>query len=108
MIPIFIKILKALHPAQNPMKASNEANEISIVNKTIEILFNPTTWKLVISKEKTSPTPCANLLGGPGTIFSLKFNLGTIILVTKRAKGLIFGPEETLARNPYISILRST
>ena len=73
MIPIFIKILKALHPAQNPMKASNEANEISIVNKTIEILFNPTTWKLVISKEKTSPTPCANLLGGPGTIFSLKF-----------------------------------
>ena len=52
MIPIFIKILKALHPAQNPMKASNEANEISIVNKTIEILFNPTTRKLVISKEK--------------------------------------------------------
>ena len=82
------------------MTASNEANVISINNKVIDTLINPTIRKPVISKEKTYPIPCANLLGGPGTIFSLKFNFGTIILVTNRARGLTFGPEETLARNP--------
>ena len=35
--------------------------------------------------EKIKPIPWANLLGGPGTNFSLKFNLGTINFVTKSA-----------------------
>ena len=44
---------------------------------------------------------CANRFGGPGTILSLKPNLGTIIFVTNKASGLTLGPEDALAINPY-------
>ena len=82
------------------MKASNAANNISIDINIIEIELRFTTNVIAVNNEKIKPIPWANLLGGPGTKFSLKFNLGTINLVTKSANGLIFGPEETLAKNP--------
>ena len=82
------------------MKASNAANNISTDINNIEIELRLKTNVIVVNNEKIKPIPWANLLGGPGTNFSLKFNLGTINLVTKSANGLIFGPEETLAKNP--------
>ena len=82
------------------MKASNAANNISIDINNIEIELRFTTNVIAVNNEEIQPILWANLLGGPGTNFSLKFNLGTINLVTKSANGLIFGPEETLAKNP--------
>ena len=46
--------------------------------------------------------PWAKRLGGPGTNFSSKLNLGTKTFVTNRARGLTFGPDETLAKKPYV------
>ena len=97
----YIKILKTLHPAQNPIKASRHANKVKTEIRIIEKLTNPKTNVTTVLNEKIRPTPCANLFGGPGTNFSWKFNLGTRILVTTRANGLIFGPDVTLAKNPY-------
>ena len=50
----------------------------------------------------TKPIDWANLFGGPGTIFSLSPKLGTINLVTTNAIGLILGPDNVLAKNPYV------
>jgi hypothetical protein len=53
-----------------------------------------------MKSENTSPIDCANLFGGPGTGLSPRFNFGTIIRVTNKARGLIFGPEDVLAKKP--------
>ncbi len=82
------------------MKASNAANNISIDINIIDIELRFIRNVIAVDNEKIKPIPWANLLGGPGTNFSLKFNLGTNNLVTKSANGLIFGPEETLAKKP--------
>ena len=37
-------------------------------------------------------------------IFSLNFKFGTINFVTSNANGLIFGPDDVLAKNPYIKM----
>tara|TARA_Y100000590_G_scaffold124423_3_gene142356 strand:- start:798 stop:1097 length:300 start_codon:yes stop_codon:yes gene_type:complete len=99
-MPIEIKTLNTLHPKQYPTTDSRNANRLRIDSSTTLRVPRSTNQRIKIDVEKTRPTLCANRLGAPGTNFSSKFDFGIINLVTIRARGLTFGPEETLAKNP--------
>ncbi len=94
--------MNTLHPKQNPKNASRDAKNISTDIKNIAKLLSSRNRNRLEQELMKRPMDWANLLGGPGTNFSLKFKFGTIALVTINAKGLTFGPEEVLARNPYV------
>tara|TARA_B100001123_G_C15323908_1_gene1028871 strand:- start:2158 stop:2670 length:513 start_codon:yes stop_codon:yes gene_type:complete len=104
IIFIYIKNLNNLQPKQNPKKDSREAKNIRITNKPIAIFESPKTKNTDDNAVIIKPIDWANLFGGPGTIFSLNFKFGTINFVTINAKGLIFGPDDALAKNPYIKM----
>ena len=99
--PIYIRNLNTLQPAQNPKNDSRDANTIKTDIRLIAMTLKPNKKKTVVKIEKINPTAWANLFGGPGTRFSGLFNFGTRNFVTKRANGLILGPDDTLAKNPY-------
>ena len=100
MSPTEIKILNTLQAKQYPKTDSRNANILSIESRNMD-----TTWKLInhkikIDVENINPMLWAKRLGGPGTNFSSILNLGTKTFVTSRARGLIFGPDDTLAKKP--------
>jgi len=49
----------------------------------------------------TTPIPCANRLGGPGTNFGLPRKRGAKTRCANQPSGLSFGPVSTRATNPY-------
>jgi len=103
MIFSFINHPKTKQPAQNPSIDSNDAKKPIIPIKYLaEVGESKAIIATVADAEITSPTNCANLLGGPGTSLVGDPNIGTMTLVARRPIGLKVGPVKTLAKNPYV------
>jgi len=92
--------LNTLQAKQYPNTDSRNANMLSTERRNILIEWKLVSHKIKIDVENINPILWANRLGGPGTSFSSKLNLGTRIFVTIKARGLTFGPDSTLAKKP--------